>query len=169
MWYRPGQALPAFDVPEGPATQPLELALTPARFHAEPPRRREAPPVRPRLVREETVRPTSALCCGLAELAAWAEMATSHEFAGLRAARAGPDVLVVGSRVPAVAGGERFWGQRVLIPLGYRVEPALPESALCEALGVDGDGMVLFRGTGVEVVATGAMQPLSRAGVRLAV
>jgi hypothetical protein len=168
LWYQPRQALPAFEVPEGLATQPLELALTPARFEPEPPRPLRVLPVRLRLVREDTVRPAAALRCRLAELAAWVEMAASHQFAGLQVARCGEDVMVVGSRLPVIPCAERFWGRRVFVPLGYRVEPALPESALCEALGVGDEAIVLFRETDVEVVAGDALRPLNRAGVRLA-
>jgi hypothetical protein len=168
LWFRPGQALPVFDLPEDLSTQSLERALTPAPFHAELPGRLEVLPIRLRLVREQSVRPAAALRCRLAELVAWAETATSRQLAGLRAARAGSEVLVVGTRLPPIPGAERFWGQRVLIPLGHRVEPALPESALYEALGVDGEAIVLFRETDVEIVAESALQPLSRAGARLA-
>jgi hypothetical protein len=160
--------LPVFDVPEGLSTQPLERALTPTPFRPEPPDRPDRAPVRLRLVREEKVRPATALRCGLAELAAWAETATSHQLAVLRAARAGAEILLAGPRLPPIPGAERFWGQRVLIPLGHRLEPALPESALREALGVDGEAIVLFRSMDVEIVAGGALRPLTRAGVRLA-
>jgi hypothetical protein len=167
-WYRPGQSLPAFDLPEEPSTQSLERALTPAPFQPVPPDRPEIRPVGLRLVREAVARPAAALRCTLAALAAWAETATSHQLGSLRAARSGQNVLLLGARLPVIAGAERFWGRRVLVPLGHRVEPALPESALYEALGVEEGAIVLFSEAGVEIVPRGAPQPLSRAAVRLA-
>jgi hypothetical protein len=77
--------------------------------------------------------------------------------------------LLLGRGVPLLAGGERFWGTRALVPLGQRAEPTLPEAALCEALGVGADEILFLESAGVEVLPLRVFQPLTRAGVRLAV
>jgi hypothetical protein len=87
----------------------------------------------------------------------------------LQAARFGDAVLLLGERLPPIAEGERFWGQRVLIPLGFRSEPALPESALREVLEVGPDDIALLGDRRAEVIEGRALQQLTRAGVRLAV
>ena len=37
--------------------------------------------------------------------------------------------MLRGERLPAIAGGARFWGDLVLAPLGFRPKPDLPEPA----------------------------------------
>jgi hypothetical protein len=101
-------------------------------------------------------------------LGRWAETAPTARIEGLRAARAGGLVLVLGRPAPAVDGGERFWGVRVLVPLGFRPAPALPEPALLEVVGAVAGGLVVLTGEGAEVMPLGAFRPLTRAGVRLA-
>jgi hypothetical protein len=49
------------------------------------------------------------------------------------------------------------------------MEPALPEPALLEAVGVGADELVLLDPDGAEVVPGDMFEPLSRAAVRLAV
>jgi hypothetical protein len=134
----------------------------------------EPPPVlalqRPvlRLVRDERPRPASGMRLALADLAHWAETAPSAEIGALRAARLGDQVLLLGPRLPTVGGGQRLWGERLLVPLGFVPEPALPESALLEVLAVDGDALAVLDASGAEIVPRGVFQPLTRAGIRLA-
>src|SRR5262249_9797231 len=88
--------------------------------------------------------------------------------AALRAACCQGRVLLRGERLPLLAGGERFWGERVLVPLGCRPEPELPESALREALALGDDELLLLGEGPPEVVPEAALQPLTRARLRLA-
>jgi hypothetical protein len=78
-------------------------------------------------------------------------------------------VMLLGQRLPTMSEGEKFWGDRVLTPLGFRPEPDLPESALLVALGVDEGDLLVIEAEGCEVVPRDAFRPLSRAGFRLAV
>jgi hypothetical protein len=129
--------------------------------------------VRLGLAREGRERPATALCCPLAELDRWAEGATARRLTTLEAAYCpapggAARVLLLGERLPPLAGGERFWGRAVLAPLGWRPEPALGEAALRAALGLKDEEIALLRPEGVEVVPRAAFRPLTRAGIRLA-
>jgi hypothetical protein len=166
FWHRHGQALPAFDLPAEGEPLPLFRVLVPAPVEA------EATPDRPgpvplRLVRDDRPRPTSALWCAAPDLGPWADRAPQAELGAVRAARCGDDVLLVGSRLPPLPG-VRLWGGRVLVPLGFRPEPALPDGALREALRVAADEVAVLGEEGVDVVPDEALVPLTRAGVRLA-
>jgi hypothetical protein len=77
-------------------------------------------------------------------------------------------VLLLGNHLPPLPGAERFWGARVLIPLGYRPEPALLESALLEVLHLMADELAVWTLDGAEVLPRSALQPLTRSAVRLA-
>jgi hypothetical protein len=169
LWYRAGQRLPTFDIPADAEDRPLESVLFPAPVQPEPPPvlclRREVL----RLVRDERPRPVSGLRCTLPALARWAETATSTQLSAVRAARSGERILLLGRPLPVLPGGQRLWGERLLLPLGYRPEPALPEPALLEALAVDADTLVVLDADGAEVVPRGVFEPLTRAGVRLLV
>jgi hypothetical protein len=170
LWYRPGRHLPSFGLPvdADEAAVPLHRAIFPQPIRATAPDEAAPTPARLRLVRDDRERAASALRCGLEDLAAWAELATSAQLGASRAARAGDQVMLIGRPLPPIGGGERFWGTLVLVPLGFQAEPALPEPALRRALGV-GDGEVLvLEADGFEAVPREAFRPLSRAGVRLA-
>jgi hypothetical protein len=77
-------------------------------------------------------------------------------------------VLVRGARLPALPGGERFWGETVLIPLGFAARPDLAEPLLREGLGLGEEELALLTPAGVEVIPHAVFRPLTRAGVRLA-
>src|SRR5262249_21002708 len=117
-WHRHGQALPAFDLPAEGEQLPLFRVLVPAPVQTEGTPARTTP-VPLRLVRDDRPRPTSGLWCRVADLGPWADRALQAELEAVRAARCDDDVLLVGSRLPALPGG-RLWGARVLVPLGFR-------------------------------------------------
>jgi hypothetical protein len=167
-WYRPGSALPAFEVRDELTTHPLDRVLTPAPLQAEPPGPDVRQSVRLRLVRDERPRRATAMRCDLAVLGRWAETATTAALTAVVAARCDEQVLLLGDRLPALAGGERFWGRTILVPLGHRLEPDLPDGLVQEALGIGGDDVLLFGSGEPEVVPRAAFQGLSRAAVRLA-
>jgi hypothetical protein len=168
LWYRPGARLPSFDVPVITTARPLAQVLTPAPVRPRPADDVMLQPLPLRLVRDDVPRPPAALCCAAAELARWANVATSAALAAVRAATSGSLVLVVGRRLPPLPGAERFWGERVLVPLGWRAAPGWPESALCDALGLGDGELVLLRGVGATAVPADALRPLTRASARLA-
>jgi hypothetical protein len=167
LWYRPGQHVPAFDVPDEDEARPLAHLLTPAAVQAES----GEPAVVPLtigLVRDDRPRPATALCCLLSELSRWATQATSKQLEALEAVYAGERVLLRGRRLPALSAGECYWGRGILVPLGFRVRPELSEGALREALGLESHEIALLSDAGFEVIDVRLFQPLTRASVRLA-
>jgi hypothetical protein len=167
-WYRHGRHLPDFTFPEDLEYRPLAHVLVPAPAAIVRPPVVRPQPVLVRLVADQRPRTTTALVCGLAELERWADTVSSVRLATLRAACCQERVLLRGERLPLLPGGERYWGDRVLLPLGRRPEPELPESALAEALGIGVEELLLLKETGAEGVPCRALQPLTRAGLRLA-
>jgi hypothetical protein len=164
-WHRLGEHLPVFHVPHSRDARPLSALLFPAPVT---PVRPEAPawrPVTPALVRDATLKPASALRVAGAVLRKWADVATTHQLRKVEAACCGDEVLLRGD-LP-VLPGERFWGKRVLLPLGYRVEPDLADGVLLAALGLREGEVALWTTLGVEVIAAEAFGPVTRAGVRL--
>ncbi|MBL8792503.1 MAG: hypothetical protein JNM56_01220 [Planctomycetia bacterium] len=166
-WYPLGSRLPVQGPPAGTG-QRLDQFIVPAPARPVP---ADVPTLRPlplRLVRDRSARPTSGMWTTLAVLAPWAEDATSAQLSGLRAALAGERVFLLGQQLPLLPDSARLWGRRLLAPLGYRPEPAWPEKTLLEALGIATDDLALLDETGVEVLPAEALQPLTRAAVRLA-
>jgi hypothetical protein len=195
-WHRFGHHLPAFGAAPRGETQPLDRVLFPAPVVPLPPPTARLQAVPLRLAPDNRPRQANAGAYALNELTAWAEAVPSKRLGALLAARQGGRVLLLGTRLPPLPGGERFWGERVLVPLGFRPEPALPESAIREALGTTEEELVLVRGAqsifqepasggrkppegsawhaprspGIEVEAIprAAFETLTRAGLRLA-
>ena len=169
LWYRHGDHLPTFGLPDDAGESvSLQRAVTPTPVRPELPPGILARPVELRLVRDGRVREATALACGLDALGRWADMAPTARFVALRAAMAGDGVLLLGRPLPPIPGAVRFWGGRVLVPLGLRPDPELPEPALCGALGAGDDEFLVLTPEGAETVPPGAFGTLTRAGVRLA-
>ncbi|KAA0211058.1 hypothetical protein EDM80_12395 [bacterium] len=169
QWRLVGQALPAFDLDTGGSFMPLARALTPGRLDLQPDPPPGRPPLTLTLSRSDRVRETTAAIYDLAALATWAEMAGTDELHSCLAARLGQRVLLLGTCLPWFEGCSRWWGERVLCPLGFELTPALPQAVLCEALGLRDGEFALAGENGVEVLPSGALARLSRASLRLAV
>jgi hypothetical protein len=167
-WFRHDRRLPAFDFPGGLDYRPLHQVLTPAAVRAIAPGAVELALVRLELVIDDRPRPITALVCGLAELARWTDTVPAVRLASMRTAHADGRALLLGQRLPLLPGGERFWGEGVLVPLGRRPEPDLPASALREALGVGADDILLLARDSPEIIPRAALAPLTRAAVRRA-
>ena len=194
-WRRPGHRLPAFDVPigDGPHGMPLARAILPEPLEIVPPPADDPRPVRLRLVRDDRgiIRPATAVRCRLADLLVWADRAPSGWIESLSGAWSAPqggnpaeaEVIVLAggdararsASQPAGSGllppfdcGLRFWGNEVLIPLGYRADPELIDRALREALSAGPDDLVLLDHGGPERIPRQAFRPLCRSSIRLA-
>lgn len=171
-WYRPGAHLPTFGVPAdarlADGSIPLARAVTPRAIRAREPDGEVTPPVEIRLARESMARDAGALRCTLSDLGSWAERATTAELDAVSAAWADDVVLLLGRRLPTVAG-IRFWGDRLLSPLGFRPEPDLPETALRRALGIAEGEIVVLEADGFERIPRAAFRRPTRAGIRLAI
>lgn len=185
-WFRFGARVPTSDGPPTDPGRPLAAVLVPAKFAVVPPPDRVTgrPPApasggRPtdcrvsvRLVRGGTPVPATGVVCRVADLLAWAESATSQELATVRGAVAGRRAIIRGKPVPSIPG-PRFWGDTVLVPLGFRPDPAVPADTLRAAAGAAA-GELLVIGSdesgeiACEVVPLAAFGPVTAAGVLLA-
>lgn len=163
QWRRCGSRLDA-DVPVDGFTA-LEAIIFPAAAPSPEPPPDLPPPAVLTLAPSDKPEPARALLCKAAALAAWASLAPDAAVTTLRAARAGGSVLLLGDALPAI-DGRRYWGERVMLPLGIRARPDLPESTLAEALAVPSDCLALIDET-LELVPLSAFAPLSRASARL--
>jgi len=169
LWFRFGSRLPTAEVPPSGDGRPVAAVLVPARFEPTLPRSESMPPVRLGLVRGGEPKPATALGCAVADLARWADTATTAELAAVRAARSGERAVLLGSHLPAVVSATRFWGTDLLVPVGFRPDPDLPPAALRAAVGATAEELVLLDHDGAELIPTAAFEPLTRAGLRLAV
>lgn len=167
-WYRHGGLLPAFEVPGNEEARPLHRVLFPEAVRPEFPAGEEISPHLLRLERDDRPRPTRALRCPLSVLAAWAETASTAQLAGMQAARCADLVMVLGEELPLLDGAERFWGERLLVPLGFRPWPELPEKELLAALGVAEGELLVLTPEGGEVISQDVFRPLTRTAIRLA-
>jgi len=170
-WHRVGEHLPSFDVPTLGDFQPLANMLFPAPVLPVAPPVRTPPPWQLqtlRLVSDPTPRVTSAVLTTRAALLAWVDAVTSARLQTLQFAHCDDDALLLGRRVPLLPSGLRFWGERVLRPLGFRVDPDLPERALLAAFGSEPGELAIVRDDRIELVSDDVLRPVTRAAVRLA-
>ena len=167
QWVRFGALVPTDDHPPNGDGVPIATALVPARFEPLPPVLPKWEPFVLTVVRGGAPRPVVALTCTVAALARWADSATTTELAAVRGARSGERAVLLGDRLPAIAGAVRYWGNGVLVPVGFRPEPHLPDDALRAAVGAATDELLLLDNTGAERVPRAAFESLTRAGVRM--
>ena len=166
-WHRFAARLPTADQPPAGDGLPLAGVLVPARFEPTPPPA-AGPTTAVTLVRGGPPRPATALLSDAADLAGWADAAPTDELTVVRAAWCGARVLLLGDRLPAVPTGTRFWGDTLLVPLGFRPDPDLPPAVLRAAAGAAADELLLLTADGSERVPRAAFAPATRAGLRLA-
>lgn len=167
-WHRAGSSLPAFDLDTRGSFIPLARALTPSRVEAEIAPQLRVTPLALTLARSEKPRECTAALYDQRALCAWADMASSRVIESFRAARQGERVLLMGANPPWIDDAQRFWGERVLCPLGFELTPPAPESAICEALGLREGEIVVVGEIGGDVIPAAAIGPCTRAGLRLA-
>jgi hypothetical protein len=167
-WMRIESKLPRFDVPPLDAANDLQLTILPDA--AEPTRVSESTfqRIAVSLVRCEKQRPTTALCCEVSALRDWADTALTSEITRVRAIRSGNRAWLLGNDLPALPAAERFWGKRLLAPLGYRPEPDWPEPILLEVAGIEKKELLVMHLDRAETLPMEAFQPLTRAAIRLA-
>lgn len=167
-WFPFGSRLPTADRPPVGEGRSIASVLSPARFTPVEPGDVAAAPVTLRAVRGGGPHAATALRCRLADLTVWADSATTAELSAVTAARAGEHVLLRGSKLPTVAGATRYWGDDVLVPVGFRVEPELRADVTRAAVGAERDDVVLLDVAGADVIPMAAFAPVTRAGLRLA-
>ena len=167
-WHRLGHALPAFEVADIGAGEPLAQWVVPEpvepAYHAGV----QPAPVPLCLAAHDSPRPTTALRCTLEQLVLWTDNATSRQLARVQAVMCAGEAILLGDKLPMLPEAIRYWGQSVFVPLGFRPEPNLPESALREALELSADEMALLDAEAVEVIERSSFAQLTRAAARLA-
>jgi MoxR-vWA-beta-propeller ternary system domain bpX2 len=182
LWYRLGEHLPAFDVPfrEGADGVLLDRLLIPGKLSAQRPEGRFGDALRAGLVRDdrEGFRPATAFQCSLQVLFVWAEQATSSQLGSLQGAlrkasdgkQEDADAFVVGAAVelPLLPESVRYWGTDLLIPVGFRADPDLPDGAFRRVVGAGVGDLVVLDEDGFELITRDAFKPLCRAGIRIA-
>jgi hypothetical protein len=167
LWFRFGHSVPTNDTPPSGEGASVAAVLAPERFEPLPPNPQTWSPVALTVVHGGELKPTTALTCTISELAKWADSATTAELAAVRAARSGECAVLLGKQLPAIPTATRYWGKEVLVPLGFRAEPDLPEATLREAVGVSKDELLLLNKTGAVVIPLSVFESLTRASVRL--
>jgi hypothetical protein len=165
-WRRFGQSLPAFDFPRSARFEPLYQVLFPAAVLPVPPSTAAIALVRVRVTPDDRSRPTAAMLCPLPALSAWADRVPCTRLERLHGVVRAGRILVIGQGLPLLDGATRYWGKLVLVPLGHRPEPDLPESALREAARVEAEELLMLGVDGAAAIPRTALRQLSRAGLR---
>jgi hypothetical protein len=167
-WHELGRSLPAGPIPLDRPGVPLLQNLVPASIQPEMPTRLGSRKLALSLAPDPTPRQTTALRCPLAAFTKWIDHATSAQVGDLRAAVAEGQVLVFGTKLPVLPGNRRYWGTRILTPLGLRPDPPFSSRVLLERLQIQEDEVALLDETGVEVLSQVNLADVTRAGVRIA-
>ncbi len=173
-WTLLGNRVPSFNLPiDVDNGRSLVHEIIPA--HLEPTTPDSAPlsRVELRLVRDPIglERPATLLICDIGTLTEWADMAVSSAFDRLSGATSGRAAIVRGAPLPTIVATSRYWGNRVLCPLGFQLNPALPEPAILQAHNVPKDRLLIFHDeepVSHETVPLSVLVPLSRASIRIA-
>ncbi|MGF1580417.1 MAG: hypothetical protein ACFCD0_13735 [Gemmataceae bacterium] len=167
QWFPYNGYLPAKDIPESFDDTPLSHVLFPEKIAMVSPRSELPSPSSFRLIPSDKPRVGTGLLCQLEVLTEWSQTVSVLKLETLRAAIAGNDVFILGESLPAILSGDRFWGTRVLVPLGMRLHPELSEATVRSALSTNTDELVLFRENSCEAIPEVVFQPLSRASLSL--
>ncbi len=169
QWIPFGKRLPTSLRPPTAESQPVAGVIVPDRVTAVPPPTASPSWLRLGIVRGGPPRPATALACIVADLAAWADAATTRELGRVRAAVCRGRALLLGDALPTVPRSTRYWGSDVLTPVGFRPHPDLPPAVIREAVGATADEWVLLGEGEAELLPRSEFTPLSRPRVRLAV
>jgi hypothetical protein len=167
LWFRFGHSVPTNDAPPPGEGVSVAAILAPNRFEPLPPTEQTWSPIVLTVVRGGELKSTAAIVCTISELLKWADRATTAELATVRAAHCGERAVLLGKQLPTIPTALRYWGKQVLMPLGFRAEPDLPEAALRGAVGVSEDELLVLNETRAEVIPLAAFESPTRAGVRL--
>lgn len=167
-WYRFRSRLPASEGPPEADGIPVASVLFPDRIDPLPPPASKLPTVTLTIVRGGAIRPATALLASILELGTLIDTATTRELGAMQGAIDGDRVILLGRNLPPVRNAVRFWGDDLLVPLGFRVEPFLPDEIIRAVAGAGNDDRIVFHESGLEIVPRSAFQPLTRPMLRLA-
>jgi hypothetical protein len=161
-----GRRLPTAAAP--PATDsPLSAVIVPAPVVPALPDLPPTPRLPLRLVRDDVLKPTTAVVCAVASVRAWAEVALTAELAAVDGLVCGGRAVLFGAKLPPLADAVRLYGADVLLPLGVRLDPPLPAAVVWAAAGCVAGEVLLVTEEGCERIPRDRAEPLTRGGVRL--
>jgi hypothetical protein len=167
-WFAFKRQLPSFAVPDLAGAKPLSELLFPEAVTLPTVATAGRPAIPITLLADSQPREVSALRCCAAELHEWMETVPTARFAKVLALRQEDTVFLLGNNLPPIAGAQRYWGNRILTPLGFRYEPLLAEAILVGIFDLASKQMLLVDHQRMELVDSSRAQPLSRAAVKLA-
>lgn len=169
-WFPAGRLLPTLEVPDDrtPGWKPLTAVLFPARIDPvfEPLVGWERTGLR--LVPSSEPRPTRALRAAFDVVQTWCETAPTSDLLAQRAVWNRDEVILLGDALPPLQPASRYWGQRLLLPLGQRLEPELPEVALLDLFSLSRGEIALLDEAAIDILEEARLHPLSRAALRRA-
>jgi hypothetical protein len=168
VWYRFNSLLPAAETPPVDDGLPLATVLLPRAFVPIQPEAIDWERAPLTIVRCSEPKPTSALVCTIHDLQRWADTATTAEISKVKGARGSDKAILLGMQLPSILTACRYWGDDVFLPIGFRPEPNLPPAALRTAVDAESDEFLFLNEEGATVVPRNVFEPLSRAGIRLA-
>lgn len=166
-WYPAGQSLPAFTIPQL-EWRSLDQLLLPERIATVPASQGNFEKVPFGLRPANRNQPTRSGLYPLPSFRGWVEQMPTSVISSLRGVYSEQKIFVIGDQLPLLSGCQRFWGQDVFVPVGFDLEPSLPAGALRDALGLKPREILLVLDQHLEIINAETIQPLSRAGVRLA-
>lgn len=167
-WYRLGGHLPIFDAVTEGNFQPLCHVLFPA--PVQPLASPNGPWAKIDLCLRPDGRPqpTSAMICLLQDLVHWMDAIPSSRLAALQGARNRDRTFVLGPRLPLLPFSQRLWGDTILKPLGFRLEPDLPDRVVHECLNLTEENLLIIVEGQCDVLCRSDLRPLNRASLKLA-
>jgi hypothetical protein len=168
VWHRFGRHLPSFGFPEELEYRPLAEILFPSALDIVSPPATPDPPLTLSLIGDAHPRPATAARCSLPDLGRWADQMPAARLAELDAVRHGNEILLRGRRLPPFVRAKLYWGQTLLIPLGLRPEPEVPDQIMRAAFALEADDLLLWESDRLEAIPAALLQPLTRAALRLA-
>ncbi len=165
-WHRLGCPLPSFGIPGDLPFRPLFHAILPGSILPLPVPSERAAPCEVRLVEDSRPREATAVLAPITACLRWADSVPNLLLEKYQAVRRSEHILVLGQPVPWLDGGQRFWGDKMLFPLGFSPKPFLPDAQFQAALMLERDDFAVFFPDRIEAISATVWASLSRAKLR---
>lgn len=167
-WYKLGSKIPFPNVPTSTTFVSLSSVLFPDQIVWRSPDEITGSLKKIGLKQACSVQKTTALLCPFGTFVEWAENASSFEISRLSGVFCDDCVLVLGENVPPIPEGTRFYGESVLLPLGYQLDPELTDTEVRSLLDSSQDEIVLITADDAQLIAKSLINRLTRSAIRLA-
>jgi hypothetical protein len=165
-WYTRGSGFPAKITPPNQPGLALAKLLFPEKMTSQSPENKAFARITPVLSRGGQTCPASAMRLPFASLHAWVNHATSAQIHALHGVYEADQVWLLGQHLPAASQGMRFYGERLLLPLGYQLQPMLPVESSLALVNASERDVVFWSHDEIRVIPREEFAPLTRAGVR---